>query len=132
MLKRIDSASPLKSASGAAARARVFAFIRLSLVTWASIHFVLVAVSGLTYVRSFAFGFAAVFALWLILGALFSDNEPIPLPDTYLWVTLAAWAGWSAAFAAASPAWTGVRCRSAIIAAICRARRSGAPTVTKL
>jgi len=96
MLKRIDTAS-MKAARGAAARARVFAFIRFSLVAWACIHFALVAVTGFTYVRSFAFGFAAVFALWLVLGAIFSDNEPIPIPDSYLWVALAMWAGWSAA-----------------------------------
>jgi O-antigen ligase len=96
MLKRIDTAS-MKAAQGAAARARVFALIRFSLVAWACIHFALVAVTGFTYVRSFAFGFAAVFALWLVLGAIFSDNEPIPIPDSYLWVALAMWAGWSAA-----------------------------------
>ena len=96
MLKRIDTASVTQH-SAAAARARVFAFIRLCLVTWACVHFALVAITGLTYVRSFAFGFAAVFALWLVLGAIFSDNEPIPIPDAYLWATLALWAGWSSA-----------------------------------
>lgn len=107
MLKRIESAR-VRSVQATARHARVFALIRFSLVAWACIHFALVAVSGLTYVRSVAFGFAALFALWLILGAIFSDNEPIPVPDTYLWATLAAWAGWSAAsyFWSLHPAYT--------------------------
>ena len=107
MLKRIDTVS-VKAPPGAATRARVFAFIRFSLVAWACIHFALIAITGFTYVRSFAFGFAAVFALWLVLGAIFSDNEPIPIPDTYLWAALALWAGWSTAsyFWSVHPAYT--------------------------
>jgi O-antigen ligase len=95
MLQRID---PRHAASSAAAtRARVFAFIELSLVTWACIYLALIAVSGLTYGRSVAFGLALAFALWLALGAIFYDAAPVPIPDTYLWATVLAWAGWSAA-----------------------------------
>src|SRR4029079_4870730 len=106
-LKRIDSAS-VKAAPGAVTHARVFALIRFSLVAWACIHFALIAITGFTYGRSFAFGFAAVFALWLVLGALFFDNEPIPIPDTYLCAALAMWAGWSTAsyFWSVHPAYT--------------------------
>jgi O-antigen ligase len=95
MLQRTD---PHHAASSAAAtRARVFAFIELSLVTWACIYFALIAVSGLTYGRSVAFGIAMAFALWLTLGAIFYDAAPVPIPDTYLWIALLAWAGWCAA-----------------------------------
>lgn len=82
---------------GAVLRARVFALLRFSLLFWACVYFALVAISGHTYPRSVAFGFSAVFALWLILGAMFSDGEPIPVPDTYLWATVLAWSLWSAA-----------------------------------
>ncbi len=84
-------------ARGAAIRARIFALLRFSLLFWACSYFALVAISGHTYLRSIAFGLALVFALWLILGALFSDGEPIPVPDWYLWGALVAWSGWSAA-----------------------------------
>ena len=106
MLQRID---PGRAASSAAAtRARVFAFIELSLVTWACIYLALVVVSGLTYGRSVAFGLALAFALWLALGAIFYDAAPVPVPDTYLWAALLAWAGWSAAsyFWSTHPAFT--------------------------
>jgi O-antigen ligase len=93
---------------GALIRARIFAVLRFSLVNWACIYFALIAISGHTYLRSIAFGFALVFALWLILGTLFSDNEPIPPPDAYLWGAVFAWSAWSAASLAWSihPAFT--------------------------
>ena len=75
-------------ARAAAVRARIFALLRFSLLFWACSYFALVAISGHTYLRSIAFGLAQVFALWLILGALFSDGEPIPVPDWYLWAAL--------------------------------------------
>lgn len=91
---RDPAAAPTR---GAVMRARIFALLRFSLLFWACVYFALAAVSGHTYFRSLAFGLALVFALWLILGALFSDGEPIPVPDGYLWGTLGAWAAWSAA-----------------------------------
>src|SRR4029453_5073118 len=97
MLQRIDPATPLRSASGAATRARVFALLRFSLLSWACVYFALIGITGHTYFRSIAFGLAAVFALWLILGAIFSDSAPIPIPDQYLWATILAWSAWSAA-----------------------------------
>lgn len=97
MLRRIDSTTRLSPTRGALVRARIFSLIQFSLVSWACIYFTLVAVTGFTYVRSFAFGFALVFAIWLILGAIFSDGEAIPVPDAYLWIPIAGWAGWSAA-----------------------------------
>jgi len=97
MLRRIDPAASLSPDRGAVVRAQVFVLLRFSLLSWACIYFALIAVTGHTWFRSLAFGFAAVFALWLILGALFSDGEPIPVPDTYLWVTFSVWSAWSAA-----------------------------------
>ena len=82
---------------GVVIRARIFALLRFSLLFWACSYFALAAISGHTYLRSIAFGLALLFALWLILGALFSDGEPIPVPDWYLWGALVAWSGWSAA-----------------------------------
>lgn len=80
-----------------ALRLRVFAFLEFSLAAWACIYFALVAVSGATYGRSFAFGFALAFAIWLCLGAIFYEAERVPLPDAYLVAAILAWAGWSAA-----------------------------------
>jgi hypothetical protein len=61
------------------------------------VYFALVAVSGLTYGRSIAFGLALALALWLVLGSIFYDAAPVPRPDAYLWITVVAWAGWSSA-----------------------------------
>ena len=83
-------------------RARVFALLQFSTAFWACAYFALVAISGHTYFRSIAFGLAAAFALWLVLGSLFSDNEPMPVPDGALLAAILAWAGWSAA----SVAWS--------------------------
>ena len=95
MLQRID---PRAGAGRAAAmRARVFAYVELSLVIWACVYFALIAISGLTYGRSIAFGLALALALWLLLGSIFYDAAPVPRPDTYLWITVVAWAGWSCA-----------------------------------
>ncbi|MCC7326973.1 MAG: O-antigen ligase family protein [Burkholderiales bacterium] len=92
-----SSRPDLRSARGAVVRARIFALLRFSLLFWACVYFALVVISGHTYLRSLAFALSAIFALWLILGALFSDGEPIPVPDAYLWVTVLAWSLWSAA-----------------------------------
>jgi O-antigen ligase len=121
MLQRTDPRSAASSA--AATRARVFAFIELSLVTWACIYFALIAVSGLTYGRSVAFGLALAFALWLALGAIFYDAAPVPLPDTYLWVTILAWAAWSSAsyFWSTYPAFSGAEIRTEIGWGLCTA-----------
>jgi len=89
--------SPLRSPQGAELRAKTFALLQFSVAAWAAIYLVLVAVTGHTWIRSIAFGFGAVFALWLVLGAIFSDAEPIPRPDGYLVLAILAWAGWSAA-----------------------------------
>lgn len=97
MLRRTDPATPLQPTRGAVFRARVFALLQFSVLTWACVYFTLIALTGHTYFRSIAFGFALLFALWLVLGAMFSDGEPIPIPDTYLWTTVLAWSGWSAA-----------------------------------
>ncbi|HTQ01125.1 MAG TPA: O-antigen ligase family protein [Casimicrobiaceae bacterium] len=97
MVRTGASVSPLRSPQGAATRARVFRLIRFSLLSWACVYFALIAITGLTYVRSMAFGLALLFALWLIAGALWSDGEPIPIPNAYLWTPMAAWAGWSVA-----------------------------------
>ena len=84
---------------GAYVRARVWRLLRFSLLFWACAYFALVASSGHTYFRSFAFGLALLFALWLIVGAVVSDGEAIPVPDGYLLVAIAAWALWSLASA---------------------------------
>jgi O-antigen ligase len=97
MLRRIDPSTPLSPSRGAIVRAQVFALLRFSLLSWACIYFALIAITGHTWIRSLAFGFALLFAVWLILGAIFSDGEPIPVPDGYLWVTLVVWSGWSGA-----------------------------------
>jgi O-antigen ligase len=102
MLPRADARGDAAPTRGAVIRARIFALLRFSLLFWACVNFALVAVSGFTYLRSIAFGFALLFALWLILGAIFSDGEPIPLPDNYVLGTLVAWSAWSAA----SVAWS--------------------------
>ena len=102
MRQRADAARSAAPTRGAVIRARIFALLRFSLLFWACVNFAFVAVSGFTYLRSIAFGFALLFALWLILGAIFSDGEPIPVPDTYLLGTLAGWSAWSAA----SVAWS--------------------------
>jgi O-antigen ligase len=94
---RADAAAGVPPTRGAVIRARIFALLRFSLLFWACVYFALVAVSGHTYLRSIAFGFALLFALWLILGAMFSDGEPIPVPDAYLIGALVAWSAWSAA-----------------------------------
>ena len=106
MLQRIDPRGGTSRA--AATRARVFAFIELSLVTWACVYLALIAVSGLTYGRSIAFGIALALALWLLLGAVFYEATPVPRPDTYLWVAVLTWAGWSSAsyFWSAHPAFS--------------------------
>ena len=78
-------------------RERVFALLRFSLLFWACAYLALVAISGHTYFRSIAFGLAATFALWLILGSLFSDNEPMPVPPPALLAAILAWAAWCTA-----------------------------------
>ena len=94
MRSRPDAAGPPSRA--ALVRARVFALLQFSVAFWACTYFALVAISGHTYFRSLAFGLAAAFALWLVLGSLFSDNEPMPVPDGFLLAAILAWAGWSA------------------------------------
>jgi O-antigen ligase len=74
----------------------VFALLRFSVLFWACAYFALAAISGHTYFRSIAFGLAATFALWLILGSLLSDNEPMPVPDAWLLAAILAWAAWCA------------------------------------
>ena len=78
-------------------RARVFALLRWSLLCWACTYFALFAISGQTLLRSAAFGFALLLAVWLVLGTIFYDNEPIPLPDAGLALGVAVWAAWSIA-----------------------------------
>lgn len=90
--------NPLRSPGRAAQwRAGTFAFLRFCLLFWATCYLVLIVMSGLTYVRSVAFTLALILALWLLLGAIFSDGEAIPMPPVPLLATLAAWSGWSAA-----------------------------------
>ena len=78
-------------------RLRTFVLLRFGLLFWSATYLVFMVMSGHTYVRSVAFVFSLALALWLVLGAIFSDGEAIPLPPTPLLVTLAAWSGWSAA-----------------------------------
>ncbi|MFO1311960.1 MAG: O-antigen ligase family protein [Burkholderiales bacterium] len=85
------------STRASALRLRIFAFLEFSLAAWACIYLALVAVSGVTYGRSFAFGFALAFAVWLSLGAIFYEAERVPLPDPWLLLAILAWAAWSAA-----------------------------------
>jgi len=101
----------------------VFAVVELSLVTWACVYFALIAVSGLTYGRSIAFGIALSLALWLVLGAIFYDAAPVPKPDTYLWVTIAAWAAWSSAswLWSAHPAFSRAEIGTEIVWGMCTA-----------
>lgn len=90
--------SALRSPGRAAQwRASTFVFLRFCLLFWATCYLVLIVTSGLTYVRSVAFALALILALWLLLGAIFSDGEPIPKPPMPLLLTLAAWSAWSAA-----------------------------------
>lgn len=78
-------------------RANTFALLRFSLLAWASVYLVFVVMSGHTYIRSVAFTLALALAVWLVLGAILSDGEPIPQPPRPLLIALAAWSGWSAA-----------------------------------
>jgi len=78
-------------------RASTFTLLRFSLLAWASVYLVFIVISGHTYVRSVAFTLALSLAIWLVLGAIFSDGEPVPQPPRSLLVALAAWSGWSAA-----------------------------------
>lgn len=95
---RIDSDSLLRrSETSAQRRARVFTLLQRSLLVAACLYLALVVVSGQTYLRSVAFGFALILALWLTLAAVFSDAETIPLPDTILLASIAGWCGWSVA-----------------------------------
>lgn len=94
----IDSDSLLRrSETSAQWRARVFTLLQRSLLVWACLYLALVVVSGQTYLRSVAFGFALILALWLTLAAVFSDAETIPLPDKILLASIAGWCGWSVA-----------------------------------
>ena len=88
-------ATPLRSPAGARWRSRVFTLLQHSLVAWACVYFALLAVSGHTYIRSVAFGIALILAVWLIAGALFSDNEPITMPDRSLLWAIGIWSAWS-------------------------------------
>ena len=97
MRSRRDLPVTHRPARGAGLQARIFTLLWFSLLFWACSYLALVTISGHTYFRSIAFGLASIFALWLILGALFSDGEPIPVPDWYLWGALVAWSAWSAA-----------------------------------
>ncbi len=100
---RLDPDSFLRRPGpGAQWRARVFALLQRSLLVWACLYLALIVVSGHTYLRSFAFGFALIIAVWLLLGAILSDGEAIPVPDVFLLASIAAWCGWSVA----SLAWT--------------------------
>ena len=85
-----------------AARARIFAYLRITLLWLACAHIALLAISGFTFLRGLAFGLALGIALWLILGAIFSDGEHIPPPHASLWCAFLVWAGW----AALSVAWS--------------------------
>jgi O-antigen ligase len=87
----------LRGSAGAGSRARIFRLLQFSLLVWASVYLVLVAMTGHTYLRSVAFGIALIFAVWLTLGSWLSDAEPVPAPDGYLLAAILAWAGWSAA-----------------------------------
>lgn len=78
-------------------RANTFAVLRFSLLAWASVYLVFMVMSGHTYIRSVAFTLALALAVWLVLGAILSDGEPIPQPPRPLLIALAAWSGWSAA-----------------------------------
>jgi O-antigen ligase len=100
--ERLPPDRAARAARHAQTRARVFALLRFSALFWACAYFALIAISGPTYFRSVAFGLAATFALWLVLGSVFSDNEPIPVPDAWLLAAIVAWAGWCAA----SVAWS--------------------------
>jgi len=97
MRSRRDIPVTHRAARGAGLRARIFALLWFSLLFWACGYLALVTISGHTYLRSIAFGLASILALWLILGALFSGGERIPVPNWYLWGALAAWSGWSVA-----------------------------------
>ena len=95
----IDPRRSLLRQPGRAAewRAGTFAVLRFGLLVWTAVYLVFVVMSGHTYVRSVAFAIALTLALWLVLGAIYSDGEVIPLPPRPLLLGLTAWAGWSAA-----------------------------------
>ncbi|MEP7329002.1 MAG: O-antigen ligase family protein [Betaproteobacteria bacterium] len=78
-------------------RARTFVLLRFSLLVWSTVYLVFIATSGFTYVRSVAFALSLILALWLVLGAIWSDGEAIPMPPRPLLAAFGAWAGWSAA-----------------------------------
>ena len=87
----------MRGARGAAWRARTFQLLQRSLLAWASLYLVLVALTGHTYIRSIAFGFAAILTVWLILGAWLSDAPRIAWPERWLLLPIVLWATWSAA-----------------------------------
>lgn len=97
-------------------RTPIFSGLQRTLLLMACAYLTLAVVSGHTYVRSYAFGIAAAITLWLILGALFSGAERIPLPDRFLAGSIFAWAGWSVASLAWSihPVYTDNELRSEV------------------
>ncbi len=97
-------------------RTPIFAGLQWVLLVSACAYLALVVISGHTYVRSVAFGIAAAMALWLILGAMFSGAEEIPLPDRFLLASVIGWAFWSTASLAWSihPAYTDNELRSEV------------------
>ncbi len=76
-------------------RAHLLAWARTGLVVCAGAYLALLAITGMTALRSIAFGTALLLLAPLGLAAGASTGEAIPKPDRYLWVTLAAWTGWS-------------------------------------
>ena len=109
MLQRIDPAIPLPpraapSRARASSRCSRFSLRRLGVHLFRAGRR---SADTPTCARSRS-GSRSLFALWLILGALFSDGEPIPVPDSYLWAIARRWSGWSAAswFWSLHPAYT--------------------------
>ncbi|MEO6565847.1 MAG: O-antigen ligase family protein [Casimicrobiaceae bacterium] len=94
----IDPRHSLLRRPGRAAewRANTFALLRFGLLAWAAVYFVFIVISGHTYVRSVAFTLALTLAICLVLGAIYSDGEPVPPPPWSLPMALVAWSGWSA------------------------------------
>lgn len=86
-----SAASPDEDRAGTLQRAHT------GLVVCAAAYLALLATTGMTALRSIAFGIGLLLALRLMLAARTSTAEAIPSLDRYLVGTLMAWVGWSVA-----------------------------------
>ncbi len=73
------------------------ASIRSLLLIAAAVNLALLPTGALTFWRSLSFGFGALFALLLVVGAVTRRVEPIPSPGYAILLPLLAWSAWATA-----------------------------------